>query len=155
MSVSMSWNAAFTDDEVASRNVRQDNSRHAMFVTKGRLKDCHIYPYEVQVRCSFPFFRPWARRWMIHWNLWRTASATRYLRLPSPRHRSSLLFHRYQFILLVGLHQLIYIAWAPASTLASHGTDFLSQSSSFFQYCIYRIGCAIFQLRSHALSFIC
>ena len=33
---------------------------------------------------SSPFLRPWARRWMKkHWSLWRKASATPDLRLPS------------------------------------------------------------------------
>ena len=30
-----------------------------------------------------PFLRPWARRWINHWSLWRMASATPDLRLPS------------------------------------------------------------------------
>jgi len=37
----------------------------------------------VLVACSYPLFRPWARRWINHLNLWHMASATPDLRLPS------------------------------------------------------------------------
>jgi len=35
------------------------------------------------LNCSSPFLRPWARRWINHWSLWRMAGATTNLRLPS------------------------------------------------------------------------
>ena len=44
---------------------------------------CHA-PWGVQAGCSSsPFLRPWARRWINHWSLWRMATATPDLRLPS------------------------------------------------------------------------
>ena len=44
---------------------------------------------QVNVKCavyagfSSPFLRPWAHRWITHWSLWRMASVTPDLRLPS------------------------------------------------------------------------
>jgi len=40
-------------------------------------------PWGVLVGCSSPLLRPWARRWINHSSLWRMASATPDLRLPS------------------------------------------------------------------------
>ena len=40
-------------------------------------------PWWVWAGCSSPFLKMWARRWINDWNLWRMASATPALRLPS------------------------------------------------------------------------
>jgi len=40
-----------------------------------------IWPW--LVGCSSPLHRPWAHRWINHWSLWRMASTTPDLRLPS------------------------------------------------------------------------
>jgi len=45
-------------------------------------KEYHT-PCGVLVGCSSPLLRPWVRRWINHSSLWRTASATPDLRLPS------------------------------------------------------------------------
>jgi len=52
------------------------------FVCKGKAKVCHT-PRRVWEGCSSPFLRPWARRWINHWSLWRMVSATPDLWLPS------------------------------------------------------------------------
>ena len=43
---------------------------------------CHVL-WGVWAGCSSPLLRPWARRWINHWSLWRMARATPDLRLPS------------------------------------------------------------------------
>ena len=45
---------------------------------------CDIQRWRVE--CSPRFVRPWARRWIDHWSLWRMASATPDLRLPFQPH---------------------------------------------------------------------
>jgi len=40
-------------------------------------------PWGVLVRCSSPLLMPWAHRWINHLSLWRMASVTPDLRLPS------------------------------------------------------------------------
>jgi len=46
-------------------------------------KECHI-PRKVLMVWLSPFPNsPWARKWINHWSLWRTAIATPDLRLPS------------------------------------------------------------------------
>jgi len=45
-------------------------------------KEYHT-PWRVLVGCSFSLLRPWARSWINHSILWRMASATPDLRLPS------------------------------------------------------------------------
>ena len=52
------------------------------FVCKGKAKVCNP-PRRVWEGCSSPFLRPWARRWINHWSLWRMVSATPDLWLPS------------------------------------------------------------------------
>ena len=47
---------------------------------KSKRKEYHT---AVLVACSSPLLRPWARRWINHSSLWRMASATPHLRLPS------------------------------------------------------------------------
>ena len=45
-------------------------------------KEYHT-PWRVLVGCSSPLLRPWAHRWIHHLSLWRIASVTPDLRLPS------------------------------------------------------------------------
>jgi len=57
------------------------------------------YPIKMLMECSSSLLWPWACRWINHWSLWRMASATADLRLPS-QSRTSLPCYWYQIILL-------------------------------------------------------
>ena len=83
-----------TDGHVRrSLDVKKTGWQSALYVLFMRcvlnVKRCAILQWGVYAYaggCSSPFLRPWARRWVNHWSLWRMASATTDLRLPSEPH---------------------------------------------------------------------
>jgi len=74
-------------DTVSLKNVQEmliaRTSRRRETRSRGYKGKEHRTPWRVLVGCSSPLLRPWARRWINHSSLWRIASATPDLRLPS------------------------------------------------------------------------